>query len=73
MQVRWRLTAIQSIKELDKWRARIELPPIRQFLKDTVQFYFEKQDFSVFIPGRQVATRGEAAAIMLRIISIIDA
>lgn len=40
--------------ELDYWRESIELPPLAIYLKDTIQQYFAKQDFSVYIPGHHV-------------------
>ena len=54
MKVLWRNSAIQSLLQLDKWRSTIELTPIAAFLRNTIQNYFEQQDFSIYIPGRHV-------------------
>ncbi|WP_171038231.1 hypothetical protein [Aquibacillus sediminis] len=51
MKIVWRKSAITSLLELDRWRDSIELPPIAMFLRSTIELYFEKQDFSIYIPG----------------------
>ena len=57
MKIVWRKSAITSLLELDRWRKSIDLPPVASYLKDTIQFYFDKQDFSIYIPGRHVLIR----------------
>lgn len=54
MKIQWRKSAIQSLIELDQWRETIELPSIAMFLKNAIELYFEKWDFSVCVPGRPV-------------------
>lgn len=54
MNILWRRSAIESLLELDYWRETFELPPIAAYLKDTIQIYFENQDFTLYIPGKQV-------------------
>lgn len=57
MEILWRKSATHSLIELDRWRNSIELPPIAAYLKDTIQTYFERQNLSIYIPGRQVLVR----------------
>lgn len=70
MQVNWRKSAIKSLIYLDRWRASIELPPIGIHLKNTVQIYFERQDFSVYVPGRQVIIRNLPVDLRMVLVSV---
>ena len=70
MIVKWRRSAIESIQLLDRWRNSIELLPIGQHLKDTVELYFEKQDFTLFIPGRQVMVRNLPVDLRMVLVSV---
>lgn len=54
MGIYWRKSAIDSLLEIDYWRASIELPPIASYLKDVVQTYFKRQNFEIYVPGQQV-------------------
>jgi hypothetical protein len=42
METHWRKSAIQSLLDLDKWRWSIDLPPIAEYLKSTVETYFKR-------------------------------
>ncbi len=70
MKIVWRKSAISSLLELDRWRNSIELPPIADYLKDTVQTYFEQQDFSIYIPGRQVLLQQMPVDLRMVLISV---
>lgn len=70
MDVLWRKSAIDSLIELDRWRSSIELPPIASYLKNTTQIYFERQDFSIYIPGRQVFIRQMPVGLRMVLISV---
>jgi hypothetical protein len=51
MKVKWRQSAIESLINLDQWSSSIELPSIGMHLKNTVQVYFERHDFSMYVLG----------------------
>lgn len=70
MKIVWRKSAITSLLELDRWRDSIELPSIAPYLKDTIQFYFQRQDFSIYIPGRHVLIRQMPVDLRMVLISI---
>jgi hypothetical protein len=70
MKLKWRKSAIESLIDLDRWRASIELPSIGMHLKNTVQVYFERQDFSVYVPGRQVIIRKLPFDLRMVLVSI---
>ncbi|MDC3423466.1 hypothetical protein NC797_02965 [Aquibacillus sp. 3ASR75-11] len=70
MKTVWRKSAITSLVELDQWRNSFELPPIASYLKDTIQLYFAKQDFSIYIPGRHVLIRKMPVDLRMVLISI---
>ncbi|PWA09260.1 hypothetical protein DCC39_13470 [Pueribacillus theae] len=70
MEVKWRKSAIQSLLDLDQWRETIELPPIASYLRNTVQTYFEQQDFSIYIPGRQVFIQNMPVDLRIVLISV---
>lgn len=48
---------IASLIQLDKWRKSIDLPTIVNDLKETVKLYFQRQNFSLYIPSREVFIR----------------
>lgn len=66
----WRKSAIDSLLELDRWRACIELPPIAKYLKEQIQTYFSQQDFSVYIPGRPVLIKHLPVDLRMVLISV---
>lgn len=70
MEILWRKSAIQSLLELDRWRNNIELPPIAAYLKNKIQTFFEGQDFSIYIPGRQVLIRQMPVDLRMVLISV---
>jgi hypothetical protein len=70
VKIVWRKSAITSLVALDRWRDSIELPPISSYLKKTIQFYFTKQDFSVYIPGRHVLIQKMPVDLRMVLISI---
>ncbi|WP_096203119.1 hypothetical protein [Bacillus sp. FJAT-45350] len=70
MKIVWRKSAITSLVQLDRWRSSIELPPIASHLKDTIQLYFKNQDFSIFIPGRQVLIQKMPVDLRIVLVSI---
>jgi hypothetical protein len=70
MNVLWRKSAVTALVNLDRWRRSIELPPISQYLRETINHYFLKQDFSIFIPGRQVFIEGQPVELRMVLISV---
>lgn len=70
MKIVWRKSAITSLVALDRWRDSIELQPISSFLKETIQFYFTKRDFSIYIPGRPVLIQKMPVDLRVVLISI---
>lgn len=70
MEIYWRESAIRSLKQLDKWRESIDLPPIANYLKKTVEIYFRKQDYSFYIPGREVLIRKMPIDLRIVLISV---
>jgi len=70
MKIQWRRSAIQSLLELDQWRAGIELQPIASYLKKTIHIYFEHQDLSIYIPGRHVLIRNLPVDLRMALVSV---
>ena len=70
MNLLWRKSAIQSLMEIDQWRNTIELPPIATYLKDTIHTYFKEQDFTFYIPGRQVIIHNMPVELRMVLIAI---
>lgn len=70
MEIYWRESAIRSLKQLDKWRESIDLPPIANYLKKTVEIYFREQDYSFYIPGREVLIRKMPIDLRIVLISV---
>lgn len=54
MRVIWRESAVDSLLELDQWLETIDLPPLALYPKDTIHTYFDIQEPTFYIPGRQV-------------------
>jgi hypothetical protein len=70
MKVLWRKSAIQSLLELDKWRATVELPQISPYLKTSFEFYFQSVDYSVYIPGKTVYIKSYPVDLRMVLISV---
>ncbi|TMU87126.1 hypothetical protein FGG79_03020 [Bacillus sp. BHET2] len=70
MKIVWRKSAISSLIALDRWRHTIELQPIATYLKETIEFYFIQQDFSIHIPGRHVLIKKMPVDLRMVLISI---
>ena len=70
MKVLWRKSAIQSLLELDKWRATVELPHISPYLKASFEFYFQLIDYSVYILGKTVYIKSYPVDLRMVIISV---
>lgn len=70
MKVLWRKSAIESLLELDRWRSKVELPPIAIYLKDTIQTYFEQQELMLYIPGRLVFIQKMPVELRLVLVSV---
>src|SRR5699024_12172253 len=66
------VTGVQTcaLPILDQWRETIELPPLATHLKDTIHAYFENQDPTLYIPGRQVVIQGLPVDLRMTLISI---
>ena len=70
MRVTWRKSAVQSLLELDRWRKTLELLPIARHLKERIEEYFIKQDFSVHVPGKPVTIRKMPVDLRIVLLSI---
>lgn len=70
MKIQWRRSAIQSLLELDQWRASIELEPISSYLRNTIHTYFEHQDLSIYIPGQHVLIRNLPVDLRMVLVSV---
>ena len=70
MKVRWRSSAIESLLELDNWRSSLKLPSLAGYLKNTIHKYFEQQDLSIYIPGRNVLIRNLPVDLRMVLISV---
>lgn len=70
MKIYWRGSAIESLILLDKWRESIDLSSIANYLKETVELYFQKQNFSLYIPGKNVVIRKMPTDLRMVLISI---
>lgn len=69
-EIHWRKSAIISLLNLDKWRRTVELPPISQFLKDSIDTYFNLHNFSIYTPGRQVIIKNMPVDLKMTLLSI---
>ncbi|WP_378107641.1 hypothetical protein [Cohnella cellulosilytica] len=49
---------MQSLIKLDAWREENEWPAIAEHLVEIIESYFNQQDVSVFLPGREVSIKG---------------
>jgi hypothetical protein len=70
MKVVWRRSAIQSLLELDRWRDTVELPNISFYLRDSIETYFYRQNYTIHIPGRTVFIRNYPVDLRMVLISI---
>jgi len=70
MRIIWRKSAVESLWEIDHWRETIEWSPLATHLKDTIHAYFEGQDPTHCIPGRQVVIQGLPVDLRMVLISI---
>jgi len=70
MRVRWRNSAIHSLLKLDQWRASVELQPIAGYLKNTINTYFEHQNFSIYIPGKHVLVKNLPVDLRMVLVSV---
>lgn len=70
MKIHWRRSAVDSLIFLDKWRREIELKPIASFLRKYINEYFQRQDFSLYIPGKNVVVEGYSVNLKLLLLSI---
>jgi hypothetical protein len=70
MKIVWRKSAISSLLALDRWRKKIELPPIAPYLKETIDYYFIQQDFTIYLPGRHVLIKKMPVDLRMVLISI---
>ena len=70
MKILWRKSAIESLIQLDKWRESIDLPPVANYLKETVGLYFQRQNFSLYIPGKEVLIRKMPIDLRIVLISV---
>lgn len=72
MNVKWRKSAVKALIELDQWRngMELELPPIARNLRAKINHYFQEQDFSIHIPGRQVFIDGQPVDLRMVLVSV---
>lgn len=70
MKVVWRKSAIVSLLDLDKWRATVELSTISSYLKESIEVYFQSQDYAILIPGRTVFIRNYPIDLRMVLMSI---
>ncbi|KLU66894.1 hypothetical protein DEAC_c08280 [Desulfosporosinus acididurans] len=70
MKIHWRRSAVDSLISLDKWRREIELRPMAAFLRRYINEYFQRQDFSIYIPGKDVVIEGYPINLKLLLLSI---
>ncbi len=70
MIVKWRKSAIKSLIQLDEWRKTNDLLPIARYLKERINEYFVKQNFSVYLPGRTVVIKKMPVELRMVLISV---
>lgn len=70
MNVYWRKSAVLSLLSLDRWRKKIELQPIASYLRNCIVQYFQKQDFTVYVPGSAVFIEGYPADLRMALITV---
>jgi hypothetical protein len=70
MDILWRKSAIDSLLQLDQWNETVELPPLASYLKETIHAYFEKQDFTLYLPGQQVIIQNMPVDLRMVLLSI---
>lgn len=70
MNVQWRKSAIESLLELDRWRQTVELQPIAAHLKRSIEEYFAGQNYSIYVPGRQVLIKKLPLDVRMVLVSL---
>ena len=70
MKIYWRKSAIRSLLDLDRWRKEQDLSPMGLFLREHVNRYFQRQDFSVYVPGKAVFIQGYSIDLRMVLISV---
>lgn len=70
MKVYWRKSAVHSLMSLDRWRKELELQPIAAYLKSYMTEYFQRQDFSVYVPGSAVLIEGYPVDLRMALITV---
>jgi hypothetical protein len=70
MKIHWRRSAILSLLNLDSWRGEIELQPIAIYLRNHINQHFQRQDFSVYVPGSAVFIDGYPVDLRMMLISV---
>jgi hypothetical protein len=70
MKIHWRKSAIYSLLNLDRWRREIELPPIAMYLRNYINQHFQRQDFSIYVPGSAVFMEGYPVDLRMLLISV---
>ncbi|NQX66306.1 hypothetical protein HQN90_09225 [Paenibacillus alba] len=70
MNVHWRKSAVLSLMSLDSWREKMELQPIASYLRNCIVQYFQKQDFTIYVPGSAVFIEGYPAGLRMALITI---
>lgn len=69
MKITWKQSAVQSLLSLDKWREEKGWPSIGSYLVDIIESYFQKQDMTVYVPGRIVSIKGIPVNMRMVLIS----
>lgn len=69
MKIEWKRSAIESLMDLDQWRASLELPKIAPYLIEVIEGYFLSQNFSVFMPGEIVFFQEEETELKMVLIA----
>lgn len=70
MKIYWRKSAIHSLLELDRWRKEQDLSPMGSYLRKHVNRFFQRQEFSVYVPGKAVFIQGYSIDLRMVLISV---
>lgn len=70
MRVHWRKSAVRSLIDLDRWRKELDLQPIAGYLRNYVKEYFQKQDFTIYVPGSTVFIEGYPTDLRMALITV---
>lgn len=70
MNVYWRKSAVLSLISFDRWRKEMELQPITAYLRNYIAQYFQKQDFSVHVPGNAVFIEGYPVDLRMALVPV---